>query len=108
MSIEQKNKVDMITQLNDKVVLVISDDLEWDEKNQKLLLLQDKLNAYLSFIESGQLSDKYPNLDNNRIQIRLISKYAPNAEAEKFLSIASQSVKQAGFELALQFAKVPA
>ncbi len=102
MSIEQKDKVDMITQLNDTVVLVITDDLQWDEKNQKLLLLQDKLNSYLTFVDSGQLAQKYPAFANRSVQIRIISKYPPNDDAKKFLGIASQKVKQAGYVLAHQ------
>ncbi len=105
MSIEQKNTVDMITRQNDLTILVISDDLEWDEKNRKLLLLQDKLNAYLSFIESDDFPRKYPAMEGSDIQIRLISKYPPNDDAKKFLGIASQKVKQAGYVLAHQFAR---
>ena len=49
MTIEQLDKVDVIAHNDEKVILVISDHLKWDDKNEKLLVLQDKLNLYLSF-----------------------------------------------------------
>ncbi len=42
----------------DNVVLYVSDHLEWGEKAEQgehLQLLQDKLNTYVAFIESGDL-----------------------------------------------------
>jgi len=57
MSIDEVNKIDMI--ITDKkktrVGLVISDHLDWEEgEGEHLVLLQDKLNAYVHFIESGK------------------------------------------------------
>jgi hypothetical protein len=43
------------------VIVTISDHLVWDENEREhLLLLQQKLNTYLEFIESGQLHDDIP------------------------------------------------
>ncbi len=39
MSIEQTDKVDMIHEQQQKIFLVISDDMEWDKQNKKLLKL---------------------------------------------------------------------
>ena len=41
MTIEQLDKVDIIAHDEEKVTLVISDHLEWDDQNEKLLLLQE-------------------------------------------------------------------
>jgi hypothetical protein len=46
MSIENKKVVDFISiNKNEKVVLTISDHLQWDEKNEHLLKLQEKINS---------------------------------------------------------------
>lgn len=49
MSVDNPNVIDFISeQDDDKVVLTISDHLEWDdEDNNHLYLLQEKVNAYL-------------------------------------------------------------
>ncbi|WP_372847477.1 DUF6572 domain-containing protein [Shewanella sp. Scap07] len=43
MTIEQLDKVDIIGVNDSNIELIISDHLEWDDKNEKLLLLQDKI-----------------------------------------------------------------
>ena len=40
---------------DENVVLTITDHLEWDIENEHLLILQDKINAYLGAIEDGEL-----------------------------------------------------
>ena len=63
MTIEQSDKIDIIGQNKKEgyIALTISDHLEWDSNNEKLLILQAKINSYLSFVESGQLLDEYPS-----------------------------------------------
>ncbi|PTO87267.1 hypothetical protein CWO08_23560 [Vibrio sp. 10N.286.48.B8] len=99
MTIEQLDKVDIIGHDEEKVTLVISDHLEWDDQNEKLLLLQEKLNLYLSFIESGEVFEQYPLAKNKLFEIQVVSKYQPNNEAEKFILLASKVVSEAGFSL---------
>lgn len=63
MSILEKNKVDGIgkSKTENKVALMIADHLDWENELQHLTLLQDKINSYISFIESGQIYDVYPD-----------------------------------------------
>ena len=85
MSIEDKNLIDVIS--IDKqgiLVLTISDHLEWDDKNEHLLLLQDKINSYMDFIENGQLAESYPEKADKKIMIQIVFKYYPNKIAEEF------------------------
>ena len=99
MTIEQLDKIDIIGTNENKTSLVISDHLEWDAKNEKLLLLQDKLNTYLAFVESGEIYEQYPDALDKSIEIKLVSKYHPNQEALKFLNLASGIIQSAGFVL---------
>ncbi|UBB89963.1 hypothetical protein J4771_01015 [Candidatus Kaistella beijingensis] len=86
MSVEQIDKVDFIsTKPDGNVELTISDHLEWNNRNEHFQILQDKLNSYLNFIESGQLGEEYPNAINKKISIRLIMKFAPDKIAVEFL-----------------------
>lgn len=61
MSLDQLDKIDIIsTNPKGEVVLHIADHLEWTLQKDHILLLQDKINAYLQFIESGQILEEYP------------------------------------------------
>lgn len=66
MSITETKVVDIIAVPEwepENVILVITDHLEWGDKAQQgehLLLLQEKINSYVAFIESGELLESYP------------------------------------------------
>ncbi|MBV6880039.1 DUF6572 domain-containing protein [Epilithonimonas ginsengisoli] len=87
MSVEQIDKIDFISTTDEeKVELTISDHLEWDEENNHILVLQNKINAYLDYIQNGQILEVYPNLKNKDIIISLMMKYNPNEKALAFLN----------------------
>ncbi len=98
MSIDQLYKIDFIsTMLNGKVLLTISDHHEWDEKGQHILLLQEKINAYLQFIESGQIFNEYPKARNRKIIIEAFFKFSPPAVFIPFLDRFEQEISKLGF-----------
>jgi len=56
VSVENFKVIDVVSiDKNENVVVGASDHLEWDEKNEHLLILQNKINAYLAAIENGSL-----------------------------------------------------
>jgi hypothetical protein len=61
MGVEQTTVIDFIgiDPVSGAVCLTIADALEWNADH--LRLLQDKLNAYLAFVESGELYSVYPS-----------------------------------------------
>lgn len=98
MSINQTNIIDIIeTTPEGKVVLTISDHHSWGEA-WHLQLLQDKINAYLQFIESGQILEDYPNAVGREVIIETAMKYQPTPEAALFLEKAKDIIKGAGFD----------
>lgn len=62
MSIEDSKVIDIIGMAPDGsfVTLTATDHLEWGTR-EHLMMIQEKLNSYLAFIESGELFDTYPN-----------------------------------------------
>ena len=104
MSISETETVDFATidKATGDVWLVITDHLPWDEdEGGHLLLLQDKLNAYLRFIESGEMLQQFPQLGGRRICIVLAGKFPLSDRAQRFIEMAGAAIKSAGF--ALQF-----
>ena len=102
MSIEDLETVDFIgIENNEKVVLTISDHLEWDQEH--LLLLQEKLNLYLSFIESGEIFESYPDAKGKAVKINVVCKHQPTEEALAFMGNVSSVISQAGFEFGHEY-----
>jgi hypothetical protein len=96
MSVDQVDKIDVIsTAPNGKVMLTISDHLPWDDANEHLMILQNKINSYLSFIESGQIFEDYPNAQNSKLAIRVCIKYEPNNTALRFLDLCRDTILEA-------------
>lgn len=102
MSIEQVGVVDAIgvDKETGQVVLTISDHLEWNDEH--LLLLQEKLNLYIGFVESGELLDVYPDSKGREVFINVICKYPPNVSGKDFLSRVGAIVERVGVRFAFQ------
>lgn len=99
MSIEQTNVIDFVSiNKENEAVLTISDHLELDEKNEHLHLLQEKINAYLRFIESGEIYESYPEAKGKKIIISVYAKYQPHKDGRMFISKMTQKSKEAGYE----------
>jgi len=97
MSINQTDTIDIIgTTPEGKVILTISDHHPWDE-TWHLQLLQDKINAYLQFIESGQIFEDYPNAVGRELVIEIAMKHEPTSEAISFLEKVKEVIEGAGF-----------
>ena len=98
MSIEQKEVIDIVSiDAKGNAVLTISDHLPWDEENEHLLLLQDKINSYLGAIEDGQLYDVYPNAKNRNIIIRVVALDSPTKDGFLFLEKVKGVLGSAGY-----------
>lgn len=101
MSVDQTNVVDAIG-IDDAmgdVVLTITDHLEWSESdNDHLLLLQDKLNTYLRFIESGEMLEAYPTAKGRSVLIDVVCKYPLSQQAQGFYSQVAQIIEGAGMK----------
>ena len=101
MTIEQTEKVDLISvdPRTDEVVMTISDHLDWNEKDTHLLLLQEKINSYLAFIESGEIFDSYPKAKGRSVVIDIVFQHEVDPEGRNFIEMATEIVANAGFRL---------
>lgn len=98
MSVEDKNKIDAIsTNKENQVVLTISDHLEWNENNEHLIILQDKVNSYMDFLESGQIYESYPSAVGKKIMIQIVFKFLPNRKGEEFIGKVEEIIKANGY-----------
>ncbi len=101
MSIEQTNVVDAVgvDNVTGEVVLTITDQIEWTgSDNEHFLLLQEKLNTYLGFVESGEIFDTYPNAKGKGVLIDVVYKYPLNQQAQEFYSKVIRIVEGSGMK----------
>lgn len=78
-------------------VLTISDHLKWDDNNEHLLMLQNKINVYLSAIETGNLYGEYPDAKGRNIIINIVAQYEPDENARLFLNTTEKILQSAGY-----------
>ena len=98
MSIEQLDVIDVVsTDSEENVFLTITDHLPWDEENEHLLLLQDKINAYLGAIEKGDLYDAYPTAKGKNLIISVVALYSPHKDGLIFLERVKEVLTSAGY-----------
>lgn len=102
MTVEQHNVVDFISiNADGEVVLTVSDHLPWDQVNEHLFCLQEKLNAYLRFAESREILDSYPKAAGRSIVMNVVLKYPAPHDASWFFERVSGAINGAGFKFTL-------
>ncbi|MFH1712178.1 MAG: DUF6572 domain-containing protein [Patescibacteria group bacterium] len=102
MSINEANKIDFLAFTNDGqgVHLVITDHHDWTTDEQAhLFLLQEKINAYLAFIESGEIYKNSPECEDKVITIKISFKHPPTDHACDFLKKAEQVINKININL---------
>ncbi len=99
MAVDNRQVIDIVsTDMEDIVILTIVDHLEWDDKNEHLIILQEKINAYLGAIETHELYEKYPKARDKKICIRIVAFEEPNHEGLIFLERAKEIIENAGYK----------
>ena|ERR1700728_394283 len=109
MSVQEPNTVDFVSLGSEPntALLVVSDQLDWNRSLDHQMALQEKLNAYLAFIESRELYRRFPKADGKRVEIRVILQYAPDASGEQFLRKVEEFISRAGFSFSYQVGLTP-
>lgn len=103
MTIEQNNVIDFISiDPNDNLVLTISDHLTWDDEMRHLLLLQEKINTYLRFLESGEVYEHYPEDRAKNVIINVVCAHKIDQSSMEMFERFQQAVEIAGFTLTIR------
>jgi hypothetical protein len=101
VSVEQTDVVDFIgiDRWTGQVTLTISDHLDWSDSVAHQAILQRKLNAYLAFVESGEILESYPNAKDKPVVFSVVFKFPPDEAGRAFLARAREVIESAGFSL---------
>jgi len=96
MSIIETNKIDAMGLSKDGngLMLMLADHLDWEDEAEHLTLLQEKINAYLGFIESNQYSDTYPDIAFEYYIIDVSFKYEATENCLKFIEVINIQLRE--------------
>lgn len=95
-------KVDFLSNEDENVVVLsIIDPEEWGA-SEKLYALREKLNTYISFVESGEIIERFAKAKGRDPVIRLITQFEPDEEAGGFLNQVQGVLEGAGIGFELQ------
>ena len=68
-----------------EVVLVMNEPNEWDGSDEQLLSLQERFNAYVSFLLDGEMAEAHPELAGKPARIELRCAHMPDTRALELL-----------------------
>jgi hypothetical protein len=98
VAIDNPETIDiMSTSPTGELVLTISDHLDWSDTKGHQLTLQQKLNGYSRFIESGEVYEHRPHAVGSNIVISVVGQFEPDLAGRDFLEKAGATIKGAGF-----------
>lgn len=94
MSVLEKDKVDGLAISKDgkSLIILLSDHLDFRNEEKHLLVLQDKINAYLGFIENQQYKEIYLDKVFENIIIEIHFKYKLTENCRKFINVVNDQI----------------
>jgi hypothetical protein len=70
-----------------EVVLVMNEPNQWDDSDEQLLALQERFNAYVSFLLDGEMAEAHPELNGKAARIELRCTHMPDTRALELLGL---------------------
>ena len=101
MSVVDNKTVDgvALTDDNKGIILLITDHVDWSDEYRHLVMLQEKINVYISFLEARQYEEIYKEevITYGVIEIHFL--YNLTGNAEKFLQSVQNQVAELGIKI---------
>jgi uncharacterized protein DUF6572 len=93
--------IDVIAQdaKTNEVVLVMNEPGEWDGSDEQLLALQERFNAYVSFLLDGEMASDHPELAGKLARIEVRCAHMPDTRALELLGLIHDQLAFQGIEL---------
>jgi len=70
-----------------EAVLVMNEPNEWDNSDEQLLSLQERFNAYVSFLLDGEMESGHPELAGKPARIEVRCMHMPDSRALELLGL---------------------
>jgi hypothetical protein len=82
-----------------EVVLVMNEPTEWDGSDEQLLALQERFNAYVSFLLDGEMAETHPELAGKPARNELRCAHMPDVRALELLGLIHDQLAFQGIKL---------
>lgn len=101
MSVVDNKTVDGIALTDDKngIILLITDHVDWSDEYQHLVMLQEKINVYITFLAEKQYEEIYKGEEIAYGVIEIHFLYDLTVNAEKFLQSVQNQVAELGIKI---------
>jgi hypothetical protein len=93
--------IDVIAQdaKTNELVLVMNEPNEWNGSDEQLLALQERFNAYVSFLLDGEMAEANPELAGKSARIELRCAHVPDTSALELLGLIHDQLAFQGIKL---------
>ncbi len=108
MSISNHDIIDAVAANENKLILLISDHLRWDNYQvAHLKMLQDKLNTYIRYIEQGGYKERFPDKSFSEyiIEIQFLHQY--DEGFARMVALAKPKLDKKNITIVYEAAKSP-
>lgn len=94
--LEEPGKIDAagIDRTSSEIVLSLFDAWSWEDERSHLFRLQEKLNNYFAFVETGQVNELFPGEQTSGCRIDVWFAHQPPESALDFLSKADEAAQE--------------
>jgi hypothetical protein len=82
-----------------ELVLVMNEPNEWDGSDEQMLALQERFNAYVSFLLDGEMASDHPELASKPARIELRCAHIPDTRALELLGLIHDQLAFQGIKL---------
>lgn len=101
--------IDFIARDNDDgVILICVDEATWDGSTERVVALQDKLQAYAVYAIDGALVRDHAELAGKAVRIELRCVHPPDAVTMHFLAVFQEVLMERGLPLTIKQMRRPA
>ncbi len=81
-----------------RVVLAMFETRPWTGGERQAFQLQEKLNAYASFVLDGEMDEQYPDLKGKRVCLQLRTVHEPDDRTLGFLKMVREQLELQGID----------
>lgn len=106
MAIDNTKVIDAVGIDNGRnaICLLLTDHLTWENDSSlseydHLMLLQEKINSYMAYLETRQYEEQYPHKKFAMAVIEIHFKYEITANCDKFLNTVQSQTAQYGIKI---------
>ncbi|HEV7868477.1 MAG TPA: DUF6572 domain-containing protein [Chthoniobacteraceae bacterium] len=92
--VEHAHVIDIVAHdaQRDEAVLIMLEPRPWEESEQRLFQLQEKINAYLAFALDGEMAECHPELMTKRLRLQVDCVDMPPSAVVEFLSVVREQI----------------